>query len=253
MSSTHRQSIGDSQRHLTIPASLVATFMYSSSDAMATLDPVGVIQHANPAWRAAMEVTSDAELAGLNWQDLWPTDMRGEAVQAIQRAHARLTTRFTARCQTLKGQLRWFDLTIGPVADASGNLSQILVQSRDVTCYKLRETDLQNSVSAAEAALDGVTRRLETESQRLAQATARAEQAKDVGLVNQHVGDIVHDFNNVLMVLSSSSSLLHRGVTPTMQAEILDNIDLAIERGYLLVRHLQDLLRDDAARPEPID
>jgi len=253
MSSTNRPSGGEGQRHLTIPASLVATFMYSSSDCMATLDAVGVIQHVNPTWRAAMEVTSDAELDGLNWQDLWPYDMRGEAVQAIQRAHARLTTRFTARCQSLKGQLRWFDLTIGPVTDISGNLVQILVQSRDVTAYKLRESDLQDSVTATKAALGALTRELQSESRRLAQATARAAHAEKIRLVGQFVGNIVHDFNNVLMVLSSSARMLHRGVAPATQAEILDNIDLAIESGRVLVRHLLELLRIEATEPELID
>ncbi|WP_296516488.1 PAS domain-containing sensor histidine kinase [Rhodopseudomonas sp.] len=253
MSSTNRQSGGGGQRHLTIPASLVSTFMYSSSDCMATLDAVGVIQHANPTWRAAMEVTSDAELDGLNWQDLWPTDMRAEAVKAIERAHARLTTRFTARCQSLKGQLRWFDLTVGPVTDVSGNLAQILVQSRDVTSYKLRESDLQNSVTATEAALGALTRELQSESHRLAQATARAAHAEKIRLLGQFVGNIVHDFNNVLMVLSSSSRILHRGVAPKLQADILDNIDQAIERGRLLVRHLLELLRIEATEPELID
>jgi PAS domain S-box-containing protein len=240
-------------RRVTVPESLVLTFLYASSDCIVVLDPVGNFRHANRAWLGAMQLAAKSELAGRNWQDVWPGESRALAVDAIQRAHQGLASKFTAHLTTAKGETRWFEVTAGPVSAASGGLSGILVQARNVTEFKQREGELENSLGKRELALGVLVRQLETEAQRLSRAAGRSARDEKARFVGRFLGNLIHEFRNVLTALSATARALRQENATPPQTELFDILDRSLARGSKLVGELSDLLRVEADQPEAID
>lgn len=239
----------DSARRVNIPESLVTTFLYASSDCVALLDPVGQFRLVNPAWVATMDAHPKARLRNKNWQDLWVETARSHAVNALKRAHQDSPDRFTAPCVTFNGVVKWFEVSTCPVSDAYGQLAWVLVQGRDVTEAKQRETALQDTVTEREFALSVLVRQLEDEGQRLAKTAARAARYEKLRFVGQFVGNVVQDFNRLLAVIGGASRALRRDASPATLDDIQERLDWSLQRGGQLLGQLHELLNvesDDA-------
>ena len=80
-----------------------------------------------------------------SWIDLWEGDDRRAARAAVSGAGAGAagaTENFVGFFRTLRGEPKWWDVSISPILNASGQPTQLLAVSRDVTDRKRTEMNL---------------------------------------------------------------------------------------------------------------
>jgi signal transduction histidine kinase len=83
---------------------------------------------------------------------------------------------------------------------------------------------------------------------------AEDERAQRTAIVGQLAGGILHDFNNVLMVITGTIEILAEGVADRPQlAAIARLIDEAATRGARLATHLLAFARGQPSRREAVD
>jgi PAS domain S-box-containing protein len=126
-----------------LPVDTLASFLDQSADCVKLLDAEGKVRYMNPNGICAMEIDDFADVAGRNWIDLWPADMKAPILSAYEKAAAGETARFSAYCPTAKGTPRWWDVSLSPVNDPAGNLTAYLSVSRDVTEAELSRQALE--------------------------------------------------------------------------------------------------------------
>jgi signal transduction histidine kinase len=113
-------------------------------------------------------------------------------------------------------------------------------------------SDLELQLREKDEALSALTEQIELQRRQLAAASLLATHSEKLRVMGQFVGNIVHDINNVLTIVSGASRLLSRGAAPAAQSDILRRVDRAIERGGQLTRQLLNLARVDGAEPDVI-
>jgi PAS domain S-box-containing protein len=150
----------------------------NSQDLLVVIDPGGVFQSGNPAWRTILGY-NPAKLAGGPFPGVVHPDDVAATAAAIERASAGPIGPFENRCRHKDGSYRWFSWTAAP----EDNL--IYGIGRDVTAEK----------SAAEA---------------LRNAEEQLRQSQKMEAVGQLTGGIAHDFNNLLTAVVGSLELITR-------------------------------------------
>lgn len=230
-------------------AALALALWHASDDGVVTLDHDGLIQHANATWCRVM-AASEAEVIGRRWSDLWSPDALAQ--RAVARARDDLPTRFSAPCVSLTGSALWFDVLVAPVPADGDTPAAIVVRSVDITARKQAESDLEKRLADKEAALAVLLGQLAQQSKRIAAATARTVHTEKLRLLGHFVGNIVHDMNNVLLVLSGAvDTLLHDG-RRSAHNETAQHLELALRRGKRLVRQLLNLSRIEDTEPHVV-
>jgi PAS domain S-box-containing protein len=111
----------------------------ASNDCVRVLSPAGAIEYMNPRGQALFEIADFERNRGKSWPSQWPLETRGEVERALQEALAGRTTTFRAFCPTARGAPRWWDTTVSPILDASGEVTRILATSRDVSSERQAE------------------------------------------------------------------------------------------------------------------
>ena len=96
-----------------------------------TLD--GKIQYMNRNGLRAMEVEDFSYIKDAVWANLFPEPTRQLLIASYPEVASGQTVEFRAFCPTAKGGLRWWDISISPVADVLGVIVGFLAISRDVT------------------------------------------------------------------------------------------------------------------------
>ena len=83
--------------------------------------------------RCAMGIDDFAQVAGMNWWELWPEAAQPLIRDAIAKAHDGENSRFEAFCPTAKGDPRWWDVSVAPLRDEAGTLMGLISVSRDIS------------------------------------------------------------------------------------------------------------------------
>jgi signal transduction histidine kinase len=218
-------------------------------DCVFFLDPAGLIEAVSPGCSTLMEIGEPTAQVGKKWPDIVSPEWRASASEAIARAKAGLHTRFKADSLTRGGIPQTFDVMVRPFYAHGGEVSRVLVQKRPVAA---EFSDLKQRLREKDEALAALRRRHDMQTRQLAEASLRETHSEKVHFMGQFVGNIVHDFNNVLTIVSGASRMLNGGAPPTAQADILARVDRAIERGVQLTRQLLNLSRIDGAEPDVI-
>jgi two-component system cell cycle sensor histidine kinase/response regulator CckA len=111
--------------------------------------------------------------------------------------------------------LRQIELRIQPIYDQRGRYRGRVVLARDITERKHAEQELrryrdqlERLVDERTAELRAANERLEREIAERKQVEAQLYQARKLEAIGRMAGNIAHDFNNTLMVISSSNELL---------------------------------------------
>ncbi|MCA1661596.1 MAG: PAS domain-containing protein [Novosphingobium sp.] len=112
---------------------MLAAMLDQNSDCVKILDPAGRLDFMNRNGRCTMEIDDFAAIAGQPWEQLWPEESQDAVRAAVAAARAGSASRFEAFCPTAKGAPKWWDISVTPVRDPSGELFAILSLSRDVT------------------------------------------------------------------------------------------------------------------------
>lgn len=117
----------------------------SSPDCLKIIDMNGRLQFMNINGQCLMEIDDFGILKNKFWWDLWGPENEEIVKNSIAQALKGETAQFTALCNTAKGTPKWWDVMVSPVADKSGNVSQIISTSRDITEQKKHEEALRKT------------------------------------------------------------------------------------------------------------
>ena len=112
---------------------ILAALFHSSRDCIKVLDPSGRIRFMNPAGLSARQLNADADVIGRHWWDLWPAEAHAMVQEAASKSAAGEATDFRGFGPTARGRPKWWDVRVVPIRDASGEVSGVLVVSKDVT------------------------------------------------------------------------------------------------------------------------
>ncbi|MDQ3205273.1 MAG: PAS domain-containing protein [Pseudomonadota bacterium] len=134
------------------------SLMDGTADCVKVLDLEGRLLHMNAPGLCAMEIDDFGPLCGQEWEDLWPTDSRGDIERSVTRAVGGEVSSFEAYCPTAKGTPKWWEVTVSPVRDADGgHVVRLLSVSRDITKRRQVEQALNESEERLRAATAAVS------------------------------------------------------------------------------------------------
>ena len=120
------------------------------------------------------------------------------------------------------GTAFWNEISITPVRDASGRVTQIVGVQSDVTARRCTEEQLR--------------------------------QSQKMEAVGQLAGGVAHDFNNLLTIIDGYTGMLLDAITPADRSwEFLQEIQTASARAADLTRRLLTFGRRQIRNPEPLD
>lgn len=132
------------QHFRSAPVELLGAVLDQSLDCIKVIGPDGRLDFMNRNGRCAMEIDDFALVAGRHWWELWPEESQHliqDAVASAQRGESR---RFEAFCPTGKGSPRWWEVSVSPLNDETGELRGIVSVSRDIT-DRVSSAELRNA------------------------------------------------------------------------------------------------------------
>ncbi|MGI9056441.1 MAG: CHASE3 domain-containing protein, partial [Pyrinomonadaceae bacterium] len=124
----------------------------NSPDCVNILELDGTFHLMNNNGLCIMDIDNFDEFAGKQWIDFWQGDENEMAYQAVETARAGETARFEGFCLTAKGTPKWWDVSVAPIFDASGNPTRLISTSRDVTERRNSEQERERLLINEQAA-----------------------------------------------------------------------------------------------------
>ncbi len=112
---------------------VLSAILTNSRDCIKLLNVSGDLEFVNANAAAALGADAPEHMLGTQWADLWPEENRRQVVAALKAAQRGQPARFEGYLRTAQGEPRWWDVSISPVSDSTGELTHILAISRDVT------------------------------------------------------------------------------------------------------------------------
>jgi two-component system cell cycle sensor histidine kinase/response regulator CckA len=119
------------------------------------------------------------------------------------------------------GTVRSIRIAVFPVVDPDGNITRVAGVGQDITDRLVLEEQVR-----------------------------QAQKLESLGLL---AGGVAHDFNNILAVIASSSSLLAEVITNAEDLELVTEIDEAVRRATGLTRQLLAFSRKQVLEPVVLD
>lgn len=113
-----------------------------SHDCIKIVSPDGALMSMNRNGQHAMQVDDFATCQGADWLGFWQGEAREPMLAAFERARAGHGAHFSGFCPTMKGEPRWWDVTIAPLHEptSEGAPGPLVVISRDITAeHEARE------------------------------------------------------------------------------------------------------------------
>ncbi|MEK7996822.1 MAG: PAS domain S-box protein, partial [Planctomycetota bacterium] len=131
------------------------TLVESAGEAIATIDINGVFTFMNTTGAKRLGGTP-TDFVGKTMWDLFPKEIADRQAASIREA---ITTGRGANVivpTQLHGQLRWYNTTIEPLRNSSGEVTLALVIARDIHELRQAEEQIRTLNSAVEQSMDGV-------------------------------------------------------------------------------------------------
>ena len=124
----------------------------NSPDCVKILELDGTFHSMNTNGLCIMEIDDFEEFAGKSWVDFWKGDENELARQGIEAAQKGETAHFEGFCETAKGTIKYWDVTVAPVFNSAGKPVRLISTSRDITdrrdAERERERLLENEKAA---------------------------------------------------------------------------------------------------------
>lgn len=109
------------------------SILEASTDCIKLISLDGTLNLMSDPGARALEIDDVHEVVGQDWIGLWPEESRKTVAAAVDEARAGRPARFTEYCATAKGTPRWWDVSVTPMKNDAGEVTQILSISRDIT------------------------------------------------------------------------------------------------------------------------
>jgi len=101
-----------------------------------------------------MEVDDFCQIENADWLAFWQGDARMAAEVAVDAARNGAMGRFQGFCPTLKGNPRWWEVTISPILGADGQPARLLAVSRDITAQRALDLAVRESEARLRSIVD---------------------------------------------------------------------------------------------------
>lgn len=195
--------------------------------ALYMIDPNGIITSWNAGAERIKGYAAD-EIIGQHFSRFYTERDRSAGKPSRALHTATQEGRFEAEDWRVRkdGTLFWAHVVIDPIRDEQGELMGFAKITRDVT--HRREAELA-----------------------LREAQAQRAHAQKMDALGQLTGGVVHDFNNLLMVVKGYIRLMKRRVGDDPEGiQATESVELALERGAALTRQLLSFSRKQVSKPE---
>jgi len=177
--------------------------MESIPDAMVIIDDQRSIMFVNEAVTRAAGQPAD-HFIGKRYEDAWPEDLSRVALPQIQSVYEAGETRsFEVSRKTPSGATRSFTVSLVPIKDAEGRVSQVMVIARDITDFREAEAVLRSDKEAIEKIV-------EQRTEELISARVELEQSKRLSDVGTLAAIVAHELRNPLASISLASENIRR-------------------------------------------
>lgn len=113
----------------------------NSPDCVKVLNLDGTLHSMNANGLCIMEIDDFDDFENKTWADFWKDEEHEKAVLAVETARNGATAHFEGFCETAKGKLKYWDVTIAPVFDGAGKTTRLISTSRDITERREIETE----------------------------------------------------------------------------------------------------------------
>lgn len=145
------------------------TVLENSPDCIKVPDGAGQVEYMNQNGLCLLEIDDFGAWRGQPWSRFWPEAERPKVCAAVEQALRGEVARFIAPAPTAKGNPRWWDVIVAPIAPASGEggeggVRSLISVSRDITEQKaveaelhLRTTELRESEARMRLATEATT------------------------------------------------------------------------------------------------
>ncbi len=124
---------------------LKQSILDSSTDCIKVLSLNGEILYINTGGLGNLEIEDPAFILNTYWTDFWQGDQRAKAQKVLESARLGNVGRMQGYFSTSKGITKWWDVVATPLRDASGQVTTLVVVSRDITEQKQAEEALRES------------------------------------------------------------------------------------------------------------
>jgi len=165
---------------------------------MGVLGIDGTLLEANAPALFLLGLKAEDVLGQPFWETPWwrhSPELRQKLKAGITRAGQGEFVRFEASHALADGQLRFVDFSLNPVADASGRVSMLVAEGRDITDLRRAEEQLR--------------------------------QGQKMEALGRLAGGVAHDFNNLLTVITGNLSLAREESMPGVAVECLEQAETA--------------------------
>ena len=171
-----------------------------------------------------MEIDEPSLILNTSWQDIWQGEDYENAKTAIAAAKAGNRGQLQGYVPTYKGTPKWWDIVITPVRNTTGEVTQLLAISRDITKQKQAETELERMLAQEQVARE---------------AADRANRIKD-----EFLAVLSHELRSPLNpILGWSKLLQQRKFDPARTLTALATIERNAQLQVQLIDDLLDISR----------
>ncbi|MBA3334194.1 MAG: CHASE3 domain-containing protein [Acidobacteria bacterium] len=124
----------------------------NSPDCINVLELDGTFHSMNTNGLSLMEIEDSESFEGKPWIEYWKGDEKELAYQAVQTAIKGKTAHFEGFCETSKGNLKWWDISVAPVFDSKGKPRRLISTARDITSRRESEREREELLKREQAA-----------------------------------------------------------------------------------------------------
>lgn len=135
----------DTQRQLFEQAQLRERMLNASVDCIKMLKPDGRLEQMNRSGFVALGLTEGQQYTGISWLSLLPEEVRRRAARALVKVRQGQPARFVGIMKRADKSLQHWDNILTPVQDASGQTTNVLCVSREVTLQRIAEQRLRQA------------------------------------------------------------------------------------------------------------
>ncbi len=117
----------------TVSDKIINCFYETSEDCVKVVDVNGILRSFNDNGLKIMEIDNKSDVINQSWLKFWTGDMAEPAREAFEYAKSGEPSYFEGFCPTLKGTMKYWQVSIVPIFDDSQKVESLLVTSKDVT------------------------------------------------------------------------------------------------------------------------